>query len=47
MRKSKSEFQNFDDTMRKLLTVPHAEIKKKLEAEKRAKKKKRKRKEKK
>lgn len=43
----KSEYENFDDTMRKLLKVPYSEIKAKLEAEKRAKQKKRKRREKK
>ncbi len=35
------EFQNFDQTMRELLKVPHAEIKAKLEAEKKAKNRKR------
>jgi hypothetical protein len=34
------EFDNFDRTMRNLLKVPHAEIKAKLEAEKKAKKRK-------
>jgi len=31
------EFDNFDRTMRELITVPHSEIKAKLDAEKRAK----------
>lgn len=31
------EFDNFDRTMRKLMTVPHSEIKAKLDAEKAAK----------
>ena len=35
---NKSEFKNFDRTMRKLISVPHNEIKAKLEAEKAAKK---------
>ena len=34
-RKISTEFQNFDDTMRKLIQVPHSEIKAQLEAEKR------------
>lgn len=38
----KSEFEHFDRAMRKVLAVPHSEIKAKLDAEKRAKKKKRK-----
>ena len=33
----KSEFSKFDETMRKLIAVPHSEIKAKLDAEKRAK----------
>ena len=37
--KQPSEFENFDRTMRELISVPHSEIKAKLEAEKRAKKK--------
>lgn len=41
--KRKSEFENFDDTMRKLITVSHSEIKAKLDAEKAAKKRKPKR----
>jgi len=36
------QFENFDSTMRELLKVSHAEIKAKLEAEKKAKKQKRK-----
>jgi hypothetical protein len=40
--KSINEFDNFDRTMRKLISVPHSEIKAKLDAEKAAKKKKRK-----
>ncbi len=39
------EFRDFDNVMRKLLKVPHSEIKAKLDAEKRAKTKKRKAKE--
>lgn len=35
-----NEFKKFDETMRALLKVPHAEIKKKLDAEKTAKKRK-------
>ena len=34
------DFEKFDATMRKLLKVPHAEIKKKLEEEKASKKRK-------
>jgi hypothetical protein len=34
-----NEFENFDNTMRKLMSVPHSEIKGKLDAEKAAKKK--------
>ena len=34
------EYQKFHNTMRRLLAVPHAEIKQKLEAEKKAKKRK-------
>ena len=37
---NKSEFDNFDRTMRELLKVPHSEIKKKLEEEKARKKRK-------
>jgi hypothetical protein len=37
-----SEFENFDRTMRALISVPHSEIKARLDAEKAAKKKKRK-----
>ena len=39
MTKSK-EFENFDDTMRQLLKVPHAKLKAALDAEKAAKKRK-------
>ena len=35
--KTNKEFDRFDQTMRKLLKVPHSEIKEKLEAEKKAK----------
>ncbi len=38
--KGSEEFKNFDNTMRQLLKVPHAEIKAKLDAEKAAKKRK-------
>ncbi len=37
--KGSQEFENFDRTMRKLMTAPHSEIKAKLDAEKRAKQK--------
>lgn len=37
----KTEFQRFDHFMRQLATVPHSEIKAKLDAEKKAKKRKR------
>lgn len=40
--KKESGFKNFDRMMRKLLSVPHSEVKTKLDAEKVAKKKKRK-----
>ncbi len=40
--KKENEFDNFDRTMRKLVAVPHSEIKAKLDAEKRAKEKRRK-----
>jgi len=43
-RKISTEFQNFDDTMRKLIQVPHSEIKAQLEAEKRKRERKAKRK---
>jgi hypothetical protein len=44
MKKSESsEYENFDRTMRKLIAVPHSEIKAKLDAEKQAKKRRRKR----
>ena len=32
--KQKSEFENFDHTMRELMKVPHSEIKAQLDAEK-------------
>jgi hypothetical protein len=35
----KSEFENFDRTMRELIKVPHDEIKAKLEAERSSKRK--------
>lgn len=38
--KNTSEFERFDTTMRKLMSVPHSEIKAKLDAEKAAKKRK-------
>jgi len=38
--KHSSEYKRFDATMRELLTVPHSEIKAKLDAEKAAKKRK-------
>lgn len=34
----KSEYENFDHTMRELIKVPHSELKAKLDAEKKAKK---------
>jgi hypothetical protein len=40
--KASKEFENFDRTMRDLMSVPHDEIKAALDAEKAAKKKKRK-----
>jgi hypothetical protein len=39
MKTNQSEFQNFDNTMRQLIKVPHSEIKAALDAEKAAKKK--------
>jgi hypothetical protein len=39
MREQKTEFEKFDTTMRKLIAVPHSEIKSKIDAEKAAKKK--------
>ncbi len=42
--RSRSEFENFDRTMRDLMSVPHSEIKAALDAEKVAKKGKKKRK---
>ena len=41
--KSNNEFNNFDATMKRLIRVPHDEIKAKLDAEKAAKKRKSKR----
>jgi hypothetical protein len=43
MTKGGEEYQRFDSTMRKLIAVPRAEIKAKLEAEKAAKAEKKKR----
>jgi hypothetical protein len=40
MAKRETEFDRFDRVMGKLLSVPHAEVKAKLEAEKAAKKRK-------
>lgn len=42
--KRNEEFENFDYAMRRLISVPHSEIKASLDAEKRAKEKKKKRK---
>jgi hypothetical protein len=42
MTTRRSEFENFDRTMRDLMSVPHSEIKAALDAEKAVKKKKRK-----
>ena len=42
--REQSEFDNFDRTMRDLMSVPHDEIKAALDAEKAAKKRKKKRK---
>ena len=42
--KASREFENFDRTMRDLMSVPHAEIKAALDAEKMARKRKKKRK---
>jgi hypothetical protein len=39
-KKNSKEFENFDRTMRQLVSVPHSEIKAKLDAEKAAKKRK-------
>jgi hypothetical protein len=39
--KQSKEFENFNHTMQKLISVPHSKIKAKLEAEKAAKKSKR------
>lgn len=43
MDKKQSEYGTFDRMMRRLLSVPHDEVKAKLDAEKKAKKRKRKR----
>lgn len=40
-KKNQTEFENFDDTMEKLLSVPYSELQKKLEKEKKQKEKKR------
>jgi hypothetical protein len=40
MNKDKTEYENFEHTMRELMKVPHSEIKAKLDEEKAAKKKK-------
>ncbi len=37
MKKQSSEFENFDKTIRGLLSVPYSELQKKLEEEKEAK----------
>lgn len=37
MKPKSTEFENFDKTMRGLLSVPHSELQKKLEEEKQAK----------
>lgn len=37
MKKERSEFENFDKTMRGLLAVPYSELQEKLEQEKREK----------
>jgi hypothetical protein len=42
--KKKSEYENFSQLVDKVLSVPHSEIKAKLDAEKRAKKRKKSRK---
>ncbi len=34
MSKEKSEYENFNQTMQRLISVPHSEIKAKLDAEK-------------
>ena len=44
MSRKSAEFEKFDRTMRKLIAVPHSEIKAKLDAEKRAKENRKKRK---
>jgi hypothetical protein len=40
MKKTKNEYENFTNLVDKVLSVPHDEIKAKLDAEKRAKKRK-------
>jgi hypothetical protein len=40
VKRESSEFEKFDKTMRALLAVPHSELKKKLDAEKRQKRRK-------
>ena len=45
MKKTEGEYKRFDETMRRLLKVPHSEIKAKLEEEKATKKRKRAKKE--
>jgi hypothetical protein len=37
-KRKRNEFENFDETMRALLRVPHAEIKNRLDEEKKRKK---------
>ena len=37
MKKASSEFEKFDRAMRELIKVPHSEIKRRMDAEKRAK----------
>ena len=44
MTENNRQFENFDRTMRDLMSVPHSEIKAALDAEKAAKKRKKKRK---
>ncbi|MBI3661813.1 MAG: hypothetical protein HY234_02005 [Acidobacteria bacterium] len=44
MKSKAREFENFSHAMRQLLSVPHAEVKAKLDAEKAAKKRKKSRK---
>jgi hypothetical protein len=42
MIKKNKEFERFDNTMRKLISVPHSDIKAKLDAEKKSRRNKRK-----